>query len=138
MNPRVSVAVLLSGREQFSSYYGGAVARWTYEGYIRLLCQSARAAADLEQGTRPAKGCVQAIHVDRRNEAYFVNACDPRPRAVGVRRVCGCATEDCNPNAAHKSCIHNRDVPDGLTIYIHLRKTSFQLSLSVREITVYP
>ncbi len=36
MNPRVSVAVLLSGREQFSSYYGGAVARWTYEVYSRL------------------------------------------------------------------------------------------------------
>ncbi|MGA8273508.1 MAG: glycosyltransferase family 4 protein [Candidatus Sulfotelmatobacter sp.] len=31
-----SVAVLLSGREQFSSYFGGAIARWTYEVY-RLL-----------------------------------------------------------------------------------------------------
>jgi spore coat protein SA len=31
-----SVAVLLSGREQFSSYFGGAVARWTYEVYSRL------------------------------------------------------------------------------------------------------
>ena len=29
------VAVLLSGREQFSSRYGGAVARWTYEVYRR-------------------------------------------------------------------------------------------------------
>lgn len=34
-NPR-SVAVLLSGREKFSSYFGGAVARWTYEVYNRL------------------------------------------------------------------------------------------------------
>jgi glycosyltransferase involved in cell wall biosynthesis len=33
---RPSVAVLLSGREQFSSYFGGAVARWTYEVYRRL------------------------------------------------------------------------------------------------------
>jgi glycosyltransferase involved in cell wall biosynthesis len=31
-----SVAVLLSGREQFSPYYGGALARWTYEVYHRL------------------------------------------------------------------------------------------------------
>ncbi len=33
---RRSVAVLLSGREQFSSYFGGAVARWTYEVYSLL------------------------------------------------------------------------------------------------------
>ncbi len=33
---RQRVAVLLSGREQFSSYFGGAVARWTYEVYSRL------------------------------------------------------------------------------------------------------
>lgn len=32
----LSVAVLLSGREQFSSYFGGALARWTYEIYSRL------------------------------------------------------------------------------------------------------
>jgi spore coat protein SA len=31
-----SVAVLLSGGEQFSPYYGGALARWTYEVYSRL------------------------------------------------------------------------------------------------------
>jgi glycosyltransferase involved in cell wall biosynthesis len=31
-----SVAVLLSGGEQFSAYYGGALARWTYEVYSRL------------------------------------------------------------------------------------------------------
>ncbi len=30
------VGVLLSGREQFSPYYGGALARWTYEVYSRL------------------------------------------------------------------------------------------------------
>ena len=36
-----SVAVLLSGREQFSSYFGGAVARWTYEVYSRLGNQCA-------------------------------------------------------------------------------------------------
>jgi spore coat protein SA len=33
---RLSVAVLLSGREKFSAYYGGALARWTYEVYRRL------------------------------------------------------------------------------------------------------
>ena len=33
---RPSVAVLLSGREQFSRYFGGAVARWTYEIYSCL------------------------------------------------------------------------------------------------------
>jgi spore coat protein SA len=33
---RISVAVLLSGREQFSNYFGGAVARWTYEVYSCL------------------------------------------------------------------------------------------------------
>jgi spore coat protein SA len=31
-----SVAVLLSSREKFSPYYGGALARWTYEVYNRL------------------------------------------------------------------------------------------------------
>jgi spore coat protein SA len=38
---RRSVAVLLSGREQFSSYFGGAVARWTYEVYSRISDQFA-------------------------------------------------------------------------------------------------
>lgn len=33
---RQTVAVLLSGREKFSPYYGGALARWTYEVYSRL------------------------------------------------------------------------------------------------------
>ena len=33
---RPSVAVLLSSREKFSAYYGGALARWTYEVYSRL------------------------------------------------------------------------------------------------------
>jgi len=33
---KLSVAVLLSGGEQFSVYYGGALARWTYEVYSRL------------------------------------------------------------------------------------------------------
>jgi spore coat protein SA len=33
---KLSIAVLLSGREQFSVYYGGALARWTYEVYSRL------------------------------------------------------------------------------------------------------
>jgi spore coat protein SA len=33
---KVSVAVLLSGREKFGAYYGGACARWTYEVYSRL------------------------------------------------------------------------------------------------------
>lgn len=32
----LSVGVLLSGRELFSPYYGGALARWTYEVYSRL------------------------------------------------------------------------------------------------------
>jgi spore coat protein SA len=31
-----SVAVMLSGREQFSSHFGGALARWTHEVYSRL------------------------------------------------------------------------------------------------------
>lgn len=31
-----TVAVLLSGGEKFSAYYGGALARWTYEVYSRL------------------------------------------------------------------------------------------------------
>lgn len=35
------MAVLLSGREQFSSYRGGAIARWTYEVYSRLTDQLA-------------------------------------------------------------------------------------------------
>jgi spore coat protein SA len=33
---KLSVAVLLSSREKFSAYYGGALARWTYEVYLRL------------------------------------------------------------------------------------------------------
>jgi spore coat protein SA len=36
VNDKPSIAVLLSGREQFSVYYGGALARWTYEVYSRL------------------------------------------------------------------------------------------------------
>lgn len=36
---KISVAVLLSGREQFSVYYGGALARWTYEVYNHLRNQ---------------------------------------------------------------------------------------------------
>lgn len=36
---KLSVAVLLSGREQFSVYYGGALARWTYEVYGQLQDQ---------------------------------------------------------------------------------------------------
>ncbi len=34
--PRPSVAVLLSSGEKFSAYYGGALARWTYEVYSRI------------------------------------------------------------------------------------------------------
>jgi spore coat protein SA len=34
-----SVAILLSGREKFSPYYGGALARWTFEVYSRLTTQ---------------------------------------------------------------------------------------------------
>ena len=34
--PSLKVGVLLSGREQFSPYYGGALARWTFEVYSRL------------------------------------------------------------------------------------------------------
>jgi spore coat protein SA len=36
---RPSVAVLLSSREKFSPYYGGALARWTYEVYSRLTAE---------------------------------------------------------------------------------------------------
>lgn len=36
LKQKLSVAVLLSGREKFSAYYGGALARWTYEVYSRL------------------------------------------------------------------------------------------------------
>jgi spore coat protein SA len=32
----LTVAVLLCGREKFSTYFGGALARWTYEVYSRL------------------------------------------------------------------------------------------------------
>jgi spore coat protein SA len=35
-SPLLKVGVLLSGREQFSPFYGGALARWTYEVYNRL------------------------------------------------------------------------------------------------------
>lgn len=35
-NDKLSVAVLLSGREMFSPYYGGALARWTFEVYRHL------------------------------------------------------------------------------------------------------
>jgi spore coat protein SA len=33
---KIPVAVLLSGREKFGAYYGGALARWTYEVYRHL------------------------------------------------------------------------------------------------------
>ena len=38
-HPWLKVGVLLSSREQFSPYYGGALARWTYEVYRRLRDQ---------------------------------------------------------------------------------------------------
>lgn len=34
---KLPVAVLLSGREKFGAYYGGALARWTYEIYRHLV-----------------------------------------------------------------------------------------------------
>jgi glycosyltransferase involved in cell wall biosynthesis len=36
---RLPVAVLLSGREKFGAYYGGALARWTYEVYRHLTSE---------------------------------------------------------------------------------------------------
>lgn len=36
---KLAVAVLLSGREKFGAYYGGALARWTYEVYRHLTDQ---------------------------------------------------------------------------------------------------
>jgi glycosyltransferase involved in cell wall biosynthesis len=36
---KLTVAVLLSGREKFSAYYGGALARWTYEVYRHLTSE---------------------------------------------------------------------------------------------------
>jgi len=36
---KLPVAVLLSGREKFSAYYGGALARWTYEVYRHLTSE---------------------------------------------------------------------------------------------------
>ena len=36
VSPLLRIGVLLSGREQFSPFYGGALARWTYEVYSRL------------------------------------------------------------------------------------------------------
>jgi len=35
-SPSLKVGVFLSSREQFSPYFGGALARWTYEVYSRL------------------------------------------------------------------------------------------------------
>ena len=35
-NEKLRVAVLLSGQEKFGAYYGGALARWTYEVYRHL------------------------------------------------------------------------------------------------------
>jgi glycosyltransferase involved in cell wall biosynthesis len=39
LRQKLSVAVLLSSREKFSAYYGGALARWTYEVYSRLTAE---------------------------------------------------------------------------------------------------
>jgi spore coat protein SA len=38
-NEKLRVAVILSGRAQFSVYFGGALTRWTHEVYHRLLSQ---------------------------------------------------------------------------------------------------
>src|SRR5450631_2345236 len=64
---KLSVAVLLSGREQFSVYYGGALARWTYEVYSRL-----RDEIDVKVFGAPVPGLLQVLRHQPSQNAYYI------------------------------------------------------------------
>jgi spore coat protein SA len=77
---RLSVAVLLSGREQFSFYYGGALARWTYEVYSRL--QSSVDVTVFGFPTDP-----KTIYTLPHKSSGWWRACVLASRIPGIRRV---------------------------------------------------
>jgi spore coat protein SA len=113
--PRPSVAVMLSSREKFSPYYGGALARWTYEVYSRLTAEMdvtvfgyPTAADDLYPMSHETSqwwrfcNCVAQVRVVRRYEErlwlralfarlrrYDVIHIHHRPQWVGLLRSCG-------------------------------------------------
>jgi hypothetical protein len=59
---KFSVAVLLSGGAQFSPYYGGALARWTYEVCSRLQGQIDTTVFGVP--TRP-RDCIHSTRIER-------------------------------------------------------------------------
>lgn len=98
---RLSTAVLLSGREQFSVYYGGALARWTYEVYSRLQDwvevrvfgfptdpTSAYPLAHESSAWCRVCSLFSRVPVLRRHEDYFwLRALAPRLRKVAVVHI---------------------------------------------------
>jgi glycosyltransferase involved in cell wall biosynthesis len=98
---KLSVAVLLSGREQFSVYYGGALARWTYEVYSRLRDQTEASVFSFPTDPGSAypldhhsSGCWRAcdllsrVPILRRYEDYlWLRALMPRLRRYTVAHI---------------------------------------------------
>jgi glycosyltransferase involved in cell wall biosynthesis len=98
---KLSVAVLLSGREKFSAYYGGALARWTYEVYSRITHEIdvtvfgfPTAAEDLYplpyQSTEAWRACeiVSRVPVARRYEdQLWLRALMPRLRRFDLLHI---------------------------------------------------
>jgi len=98
---RLPVAVLLSGRAQFSSYYGGALSRWTYEVYRRLQDQieltvfgfptdrrTAYPLAHETSGWWRACSFISQVPVLRRYEDYFwLRALMPRLGSFAVVHI---------------------------------------------------
>jgi spore coat protein SA len=76
---RHSVAILLSGRAQFSPYFGGALVRWTYEVYSRLSNQVE--AAVFGYPTR-----AKDLYPLRHETSAAWRACDVLAKIPGLRR----------------------------------------------------
>jgi spore coat protein SA len=76
---RCRVGLLLSGREQFSPYFGGALARWTYEVYSRLQEQVEVAVFGFPTGT-------QDLYPLRHETSGIWRACTVVSRIPRVRR----------------------------------------------------
>lgn len=76
---RPSVAVLLSSGEKFSAYYGGALARWTYEVYSRLTQE-----IDVTIFGFPTRG--EDIYPLPHQSSSVWRACELAKRIPAVRR----------------------------------------------------
>ena len=75
----LSVGILLSGKEKFSPYYGGALARWTYEVYSRLT-------GDLHATTFGFPTAAADLYPLRHQTSSSFRVCNLLARVPRVRR----------------------------------------------------